>query len=286
MSKFTDWVISHIGHYLNKETGAKKAYLTDFDSLSYEIRPADVLLVEGTNHISTTIRHVTNSPWTHAALYIGRLHDIDDPALRAKIQEHYIGPPDSQLLIESMLGEGTVVTPLAQYRNNHARICRPQGLMRQDAQKIIGYVINRLGQRYSLRHIIDLYRFLIPYSILPRRWRSSLFMSHASLPTEDICSSMIAHAFTSVHFPILPIVRKDSHRKALQLIRRNPRIFVPSDFDYSPYFSIIKYPLFNISVQQAYKNLPWEQNLMGINEDEIYEVNDESSNKNTNEEDS
>jgi len=265
---FAEWLIGLVGQWLNKESGPKKAYLTDYESLSYEIRPGDVLLIEGTNRISRVIRKITHSPWTHAALFIGRLHDIDNPGMRERVQKHYGGPPNTQLLIESMMGKGTIITPLSHYKEHHARICRPQGLSRKDAQDIIGYSIGRLGCKYSLRHIFDLRRFLVPYGLMPRRWRSSLFSRNALKPTEDICSSMIAHAFGAVRFPILPILKQDDQQK-LKIIQRNPRIFVPSDFDYSPYFNIIKYPLFSLQGQSAYKDLPWKKGTVGVGDEEM-----------------
>ncbi len=60
--------------------------LCDFDRIRYEIRPCDVMLVEGRSRVSEIIRTVTQSPWSHSALYIGRIHDIDDGELREKIR--------------------------------------------------------------------------------------------------------------------------------------------------------------------------------------------------------
>jgi len=102
-----DWFISKFGKWLSKDRKATHGYLCDFDKISYEVRPCDVLLVEGRNKISKIIKNITQSPWTHAALYIGRLHDIEDEKLRAKIKKQYFGPPEDQLIIESMLGKGS-----------------------------------------------------------------------------------------------------------------------------------------------------------------------------------
>ncbi len=232
--------------------------LCDFDRILFEIRPCDILLIEGRSRISEVIRLVTQSPWTHACIYIGRLHDISNPLLRKKIKESYACSPDEQLIIESILGEGTVVKPISHYKAEHIRICRPNALSRQDAQAVIGFVIGRLGIDYDIRHIFDLLRFLLPWSIFPRRWRSSLFQKKPGIPTEQICSSMIAEAFDSVNYPILPVIKKTKDRK-LRFQKRNHRLFTPSDFDYSPFFEIIKYPIIELSQQTLYKHLPWEQ---------------------------
>lgn len=261
-----DWLVSKISRWLTKNRPARRAYLCDFDRVRYEIRPGDVLLMEGRNHVSKVIKKLTQSPWSHAALYVGRLYDIDDLELRRKIRQHFTGSSDSQLLIESLIGKGTIVTALSHYRHDHIRICRPQGLSRKDAQKIIAYAISRLGGKYHVRHILDLARFMLPWGAFPRRWHSVLFDHKPSQVIYDICSSMIAEAFHSVRFPVLPIVKHDDEN-GIELVQRNPRLYTPSDFDYSPYFDIIKYPFFTLSEHAPYRHLPWKEGAISI-EDE------------------
>ncbi len=231
--------------------------LYDFDRLCYELRPGDVLLNEGRSHVSDVIKMVTQSPWTHSMLYIGRLYDIDNPIMRAKVKANYDGDPNDQMVIEALLGQGTIVTALNKYRDEHIRICRPKNLSPHDAQQVITYSINRIGLDYDVRQILDLMRFMFPYSFLPRRWRSSLFAKNPGKLTRTVCSTMIAEAFHSVKFPILPFAEKTDEGK-IRLFQRNPRLYTPKDFDYSPYFDIIKYPFFGLDDVSIYKRLPWE----------------------------
>lgn len=259
-----DFFINLASKWLLKTEPPRHAYLSDYDKIRYEVRSGDVLLVEGRHRVSNIIKQITQSPWSHAALYIGRLHDISDPAMRVKVKKHFKGPADTQLLIESMLGSGNIVVPLEKYRKEHVRICRPTSLTHEDAQRIISFAINRLGMKYSIRHIFDLFRFLVPYGILPRRWRSTLFSQKSGRATEDICSAMLGEAFGSVQFPIVPHV-KYTKQRGLELIRHNPKLLTPSDFDYSPYFSIVKYPIFSVTSQAPYKKLPWDSNQNDMN---------------------
>lgn len=256
-SLFAQWLIPKISKWLLRESPITPTFLFDFEKIRFEIRPADVVLVEGRNRVSRIIKQVTHSGWSHSALYIGRLYDIDDVQLRARIKKYYKGHPEEQLLIESLMGQGTIITPLSRYKDYNLRICRPRGLSREDAQKIIGYSINHLGMRYSLRHIMDLFRFMFPWGILPRRWRSSLFVHNALKPTEEICSSLIATAFQAVHFPILPEIVQD--KEGLTLVSRNPRLYTPKDFDFSPFFDIIKYPMLPFIGEGIYRHLPWTE---------------------------
>ncbi len=230
--------------------------LLNFDRLCYEIRPGDVILVEGRSRVSNVIKQITQSPWTHAALYIGRLYDIDDPELRRQIETHIDTTPETQLIIETLLGEGTVVYPLDKYRREHLRICRPSGLAPADAREVIAYTIRRLGTGYDMRQLFDLARFLLPWGILPRRWRSTLFRHNAGDATRTVCSTMLAEAFQSVRFPVLPFAERVEEQR-IHLHQRNPKLVSPRDFDYSPYFDIIKYPLFGLDDVAVYRRLPW-----------------------------
>lgn len=255
------WLGRRVTHFLNREKPPPVAPLCDFEKVRFEVRPSDVILVEGRARVSEVIKLVTQSPWTHTALYIGRLADIDDPSLRLHIRQNYPGDPNEQLLIEALIGAGTVVVPLSKYRDDHLRICRPRGVSRQDAQAIIRHAALRLGTEYDLRQILDLARFLMPWAILPRRWRSSLFEHNAGEATRTVCSTLLVEAFSSVNFPVLPVVQPgdDGH---LRLYRRNTRLFAPRDFDYSPYFDIIKYPFVAFGHEGLYRHLPWEQGVI------------------------
>lgn len=230
--------------------------LTDHQRLIYEIRPCDVLLVAGRSRVSDLISYVTKSPWTHSALYLGRINDIEDEATRNRISEFYSGSPRDQLVIESIMGKGTIITPISFYENEHIRICRPIGLSRFDAQSVINYAVQHLGLKYDIRQIFDLYRFLIPWKLFPRRWLSTILNFKPGEQTKEVCSTLIAEAFHSVHFPILPAIIR-SKTGEFEMFQRNPRLFTPSDFDYSPYFEIIKYPMFEFNQPPGYHNFPW-----------------------------
>ncbi len=252
VDRFIDWIA--------EERPNTDFPLCDFDRIRYEIRPCDVLLIEGRSRVSEVIKQVTQSAWSHSCLYIGRIHDIDDPELRKKLIEHFPGNPDVQFVIEGYLGKGTIVSPLENYKDDHIRICRPRGLSRHDAQQVIAFAINKLGTGYDIRQLFDLARFLFPYSFLPRRWRSSLFQHNVGESTKTVCSTIIAEAFSSIDFPILPVV-KQHEESGIELFIRNPRLFTPRDFDYSPYFEIIKYPFVGYA-ESPYRNLPWNRQGM------------------------
>ncbi len=259
--KFTDWLM--------KDDAPLEFSMSDFERIKYEVRPCDVLLIEGRNRVSEVIKTITQSRWSHAALYVGRLHDIENEKLHQHIQENYYGDLNDQLLIESCLGKGTIVSSIENYQQDHIRICRPNGISRKDAQQVINYSISRLGIDYDVRQILDLARYFFPWSVLPRKWRSSLFQQQAGkTTTRQICSTLLAEAFGTVDFPILPLVKR--HDRNVQFIRRNPRLCTPSDFDYSPYFEIIKYPLFEVTGHAIYRGLPWNADAVSNDKEGLY----------------
>ena len=51
------------------------------------------------------------------------------------------------------------------------------------------------------------------------------------------------------------------------MFRRNEMLTTPSDFDFSPYFEIIKYPILGINDLAVYRRLPWDQNGIICNDE-------------------
>lgn len=205
------------------------------EQLLANLQPADVLLVEGNTRISTAIKYLTQSNWSHAALYIGNTLPNDAPW---KLP---------QVLVEADLKEGVRAVTIAQYAQMHTRICRPIGLNDDDRKHIVNYAITRIGQQYDLKNIFDLARYLLPTFPTPRRFRRRLLALGSGNPTRAICSTLIAQAFMSIHYPILPEVQRtwsdslmhnDCHSEIYHI--RHHSLYTPRDFDISPFFEIIK----------------------------------------------
>src|ERR1700761_8541656 len=80
---------------------------SDPDALRQSLRPGDVLLVEGNNHIAGVIKYLTQSTWSHSALYVGPINGTAASG----------GEP--HVLIEAIIGEGVISAPLSKYFPNH-----------------------------------------------------------------------------------------------------------------------------------------------------------------------
>jgi hypothetical protein len=238
---------SLLSRYLNRQTlGAYPHPAADLTLMSQILKPADVVLVEGKRRISTAIKYLTQSSWSHAAIYVGGCGGLDaEGRVRA--------------FVEADMEKGVRAFPIEELEGLHLRICRPVGLSSQDARQVATHVLGRLGDRYDLKNVFDLARYLLPTPPVPTPWRRPMLALGSSEPTRAICSTLIAEAFETVGFPILPIAGSkaaaplgcpDRVREVQHI--RHYRLFVPRDFDVSPYFTIIK-----PSLCRDYRSLAW-----------------------------
>ncbi len=228
------WLLESTGRkiveYLDRPASGFEPFTpSDPDALLATIKVGDVLLVEGNSHISGAIKYLTQSTWSHAALYVGSQQTGDGKEEQGNV------------LVEATLDEGVVSAPLSKYFRFHTRICRPIGLSTEDCQAVCKFALDRIGSGYDQKNIIDLVRYLIPLPV-PQRWRRQMIALGSGDPTRYICSGMIAQAFQSVHYPILPIVTAvESGAARSEVMRiRHSSLFVPRDFDISPFFEVVK----------------------------------------------
>jgi hypothetical protein len=224
-----------VGRYLSQPVSNYRPLTTcEPDILAATLRPGDVLLVDGNTRVSAAIKYLTQSTWSHAALYVG-----------TGIDSNGSGEPEP-MLVEVDMVDGVRAVPLGQYAPCHTRICRPAALTREDARRVVAYAMSRLGHTYDLKNMIDLARYLLPLPPLPSRWRRCMLALGSGDPTKAICSTLIAQAFQSVGYPILPaMVRRnsdpgaDDHNREILTIRHYS-LYTPRDFDISPYFDVVK----------------------------------------------
>jgi hypothetical protein len=215
------------------------------------LMPADVILVEGDTRVSGAIKYLTQSTWSHAALYVGPLDGRADPD----------GTPHD--IVEANLGEGVVSASRLKYASAHTRICRAAGLSDEERASVASYAVGRIGDGYDVRHVVDLMRYLLPHPPVPARFRRRMIALGSGSPTQAICSTLIAQAFHTVRYPILPrieriaVVNQDPDGEPMMeeiLHIRHHSLYCPRDFDISPYFAVVK-P--TIAAGFDYRELTW-----------------------------
>jgi len=208
---------------------------TDPDILMTCLRSGDVLLVEGQSRVSVAIKYLTQSTWLHAALFVGT---TDRPADAEGLPRCFL---------EADLCEGVRLVSVTEFAGLHTRVCRPVGLTAAEIDTLIGTAMARLGHQYDLKNVIDLARYLLPPPPVPVRWRRRMLGLGSGDPTRAICSTLIAQAFQSIRYPILPLIEIAPSQDATcrgcmeEILHvRHHSLFAPRDFDVSPNFAIIK----------------------------------------------
>lgn len=244
------WLGSWLARYLAKRIHVHgTAPAVPPERLLAHLRPGDVLLVEGDTRVSSAIKYLTQSTWSHAALYVGR-HLVER------------GGNPAHLFVDADTIAGVRSVGIDDFNGMHTRICRPVGLSEEDCRTLTGYVIDRIGHQYDLHNVIDLARYLFPTPPVPLSMRRRMIALGSGDPTRAICSTLIAQAFQSIRYPILPAIgRRDSSSSdcpgcidEIYHIRHHS-LFAPRDFDISPYFRVIK-PTAEDDFE--FRNLHWE----------------------------
>jgi Permuted papain-like amidase enzyme, YaeF/YiiX, C92 family len=235
--RLEEYISGKILQYLLQPTGRYAPFFApDPAVIRKALMPGDIVLVEGNTRLSAIIKFLTQSTWSHAALYVGERPDD--------------GAPDGEpnVLLEAEADAGVVAVPLSKYVHFHTRICRAVGLDAEDKQKVIDYALKRIGKQYDSKRIVDLARYLFPYPPVPVWFRRRMLAIGSGDPTKAICSTLIAEAFESIHYPILPesvSINGKTYGVApyvqseIDHIRKHG-LYTPRDFDVSPFFAIVK----------------------------------------------
>jgi len=234
---FLDKISGFIAGRLTRQTSGYEPFTpSDPVTLRRILQPGDVVLIEGNQKLSAAIKYLTQSTWSHAAIYVGDIGLVDEET------------GEALMLIEAILGAGVVASPISKYSTYNTRICRPVSLKPADRDTIVNFCVDRIGYKYDTKNVLDLARYLLPTPPVPVRWRRRMIALGSGDPTREICSTLIAQAFQKVKYPILPMIMGEdevprtrsyySQREMLHI--RHHSLFVPRDFDVSPFFDIVK----------------------------------------------
>ena len=263
MDRLLAWLGRRLARYLTKPRPQGMQVATSpHEKLAGSLQPGDVLLIEGNRRVSVAIKYLTQCTWSQSALYVGDALGAPPPG------------EDPKVLIEADLRAGVRAVPLSYFDGLHTRICRPVGLAPEDLKKVVDFAVGSIGEAYDLKNLLDLARYLLPTPPVPARWRRRMIALGSGDPTRAICSTMIAQAFGLVRYPILPTYRppqsggrppppgssdEAAQEELLQI--RHHSLYVPRDFDISPYFAIVK-P--TIEHGFDYRKLHWEEVQAGL----------------------
>ena len=159
MLKITRTIGGYLASFLSKPGPGYELHQTSsIENVFAVIQPGDILLVDGNSRISTAIKYLTQSTWSHSCFYIGSSDDTFENAT----------------LLEADLNDGVTLVPLSKYAQYNVRICRPIGLSDEERDALLQFVNERIGYHYDLKNIFDLMRYLILNPAVPTRYRRQL----------------------------------------------------------------------------------------------------------------
>ena len=97
----------------NRSSGYALQIPNDIAALKRHIRKGDVILVEGNERISECIKYLTQSSWSHSALYVGDEPIRRDPEMRAPLVAQF-GEDANFLIVEAIVEAGVVLLAVDQ----------------------------------------------------------------------------------------------------------------------------------------------------------------------------
>src|ERR1700761_3248628 len=236
-AKLEKYLSDKIIQFLSQPTGRYAPFFApDPAVIRKALQPGDIVLVEGNSRLSAIIKFLTQSTWSHAALFVGERPGDTTPN----------GEPN--VLLEAEADTGVATVPLSKYFGFNSRICRPVGLDDKGKKAIVDYAMARIGKQYDTKQIVDLARYLFPSPPVPVWFRRRMLAIGSGDPTKAICSTLIAESFASIRYPILPesvSINGKTYVVAPYVASENDHIrkhglYTPRDFDISPFFSIVK----------------------------------------------
>jgi len=196
------------------------ATTADAGSLAWALDRGDVLLSDGDTRVAALVKRFTRSTWSHVSMYVGPLEEGPDPLC----------------IVEADIAAGVRSIRLSELKALQVRVLRPIGLNDMDRRRLADWVVSRIGSEYDLAHAWVLGRNLLR---LPLRLRSPP-NTMANSATRFICCSLLAHAFTLVGYPILPVQMQVGPTGTV-----DHRNLTPGDFEHASVFEAVR-PINNI----------------------------------------
>ena len=185
----------------------------DPQTLASVLKRGDVLLSDGNTRLSSLVKRVTRSPWSHVSLYVGPLED----------------GPDPRCVVEADVAAGVRSIRLSELNALQVRVLRPIGLDDAAGGQLTTWVMSRIGCKYDLAHAWAICRKLV----LPLRLRSVpdtvVFGAR-----RFICCSLVVQAFALVGFSMSPQAERSRLNTA-----GDQRCLTPGDFERVPVFQVI-----------------------------------------------
>jgi hypothetical protein len=204
-----------VAGYLSQPiTHTRASRAGDLHSLRQWLVPGDVLLSEGNTRGAALVRRITRSPWAHVSIYVGPLDE----------------GPDAPCIVEADVAAGVRSVPLSELAGQQVRVLRPKNLSEFDRQRLVHWVVGCIGHAYDFGHA---WRLAIALRLPLLGRLGSAGSTMAGNTTRFICSTLVAHAFVLVGYPI-PALQIGSRAAGAQ----SHHYVTPRDFELAPLFEV------------------------------------------------
>src|SRR5215467_2692836 len=115
--RLTQYISARLIRYLTTPTVRYAPFFApDIEVTRRSLQPGDVVLIEGNTRLSAIIKFLTQSTWSHAALYVGERAGDRGPT--------HTATPDAEpnVLLEAEAQGGVITSPLSKNAHFHMRI--------------------------------------------------------------------------------------------------------------------------------------------------------------------
>ena len=118
----------------------------DLAALKRHLKKGDVILVEGEQRISEVVKYLTQSSWSHSAIYIGDelIRRRHPQAEQARLE---FGDEANYLLVEALVEEGVVCSPLSKYLNFNLRETSPNSPLNSSTFSLSAFAFGTISIR-------------------------------------------------------------------------------------------------------------------------------------------
>ena len=165
-----DWLVSPVST-IEEEAPAQRA------DLEARLEPGDVILVAGRTRFSRLVCRMTQSSWSHVAIYVGRGHDAGATCT----------------VVEADIEAGVRLITLAELADCRIQVVRASRLPATARDGLARHLLDQVGRPYDLAHVFLLARLLIVAPLPASRWLMPRQV-HRADPSRAICSTLVAHA--------------------------------------------------------------------------------------------
>lgn len=201
--------------YLVEPNGRSASFVQPLElrDAGERLLPGDIILVLGRTRFSSIVCRLTQSRWSHVAIYVGP-------------------DPHGDCIVEADVEKGVRRIGFAQLDARSVCVLRHRAMTEAHRASLVAFLDKIVGHPYSTDHALAMCCLLVGGPRLGGYLHER--MQRGQIPAEFICSSLVAYAFATAGVP-LDIPQSARSRKRHNAPPQLPHtLVVPGDFALVP----------------------------------------------------